>query len=196
MPDLVGIEEVIGRKVVLVDGLLHQAHPQHFCVEHQVRGGVPGDRRHMVDTIELHTSLQFHGRPSHSATFAVAIHRCRSQLQYTRCAGGPGQHDRGHLHAPTVADMASVWGRLTVDHGAHGDEPWPAGRGAGKDNEPHGLDMKWRWGARPAGPPPPPNPAPPAGPPSARPSPPPPTPLVVLKSMHQTIVFEITTVES
>src|SRR5258708_37430753 len=33
---------------------------------------------------------------------------------------------------------ASAW---AVDHRAHRDEPWPSGRGAGKDNEPHGLDI-------------------------------------------------------
>ena len=48
----VGVEEVIGGNVVLVDGLFHQAHAELTGVEIEVSLGVGGDRRDVVQAVE------------------------------------------------------------------------------------------------------------------------------------------------
>lgn len=50
----VGIEQVVGRDVVLVDGLLDQTQSQHLRVEGVVPRRVGGDGSEMVDAGELH----------------------------------------------------------------------------------------------------------------------------------------------
>jgi hypothetical protein len=52
----IGIEEVIGGDVVLVDRLLDQAHPEHISVEGEVARRVGRDRGEVVDAGELHGS--------------------------------------------------------------------------------------------------------------------------------------------
>ena len=52
---LVAIEEVVDGGVVLVDRLLDQAQSQHTDVEIDVSLGVAGDRRDVVDAVELHS---------------------------------------------------------------------------------------------------------------------------------------------
>ena len=51
---LVGVEEVVDGRVVLVDRLLHHAQAQHSRVEVDVSRRVPSDRRDVVDSFELH----------------------------------------------------------------------------------------------------------------------------------------------
>ena len=51
---LVGEEEVVDGRVVLVDGLLDQAQAQHARVEVDVALRVLGDRRDVVNSLELH----------------------------------------------------------------------------------------------------------------------------------------------
>jgi enoyl-CoA hydratase/carnithine racemase len=50
---LVAVEEVVDRGVVLVDGLLDQAQPEDPRVEVDVAGRVAGDRRDVMDSLEL-----------------------------------------------------------------------------------------------------------------------------------------------
>src|SRR5205823_2884613 len=51
---LVAVEEVIDGRVVLVDALLDHPQAQHADVELDVPGRVRGDRRDVVDALELH----------------------------------------------------------------------------------------------------------------------------------------------
>src|SRR3954452_3090157 len=51
---LVGVEEVVDGRVVLVDALLHEPQPEHPRVEVDVARRVPRDRRDVVDPLELH----------------------------------------------------------------------------------------------------------------------------------------------
>jgi hypothetical protein len=51
---LVGVEEVVDGRLVLVDGLLHQPQAQHSRVEVDVALAVLGDRGDVVDALELH----------------------------------------------------------------------------------------------------------------------------------------------
>src|SRR5437763_1938377 len=53
---LVAVEEVVDRRVVLVDRLLDEAKAEHSRVEVDVARGVAGDRRYVVDALELHDS--------------------------------------------------------------------------------------------------------------------------------------------
>ena len=48
---LVGIKKVINLRHVLVDGLLHQAQPQHANIEIEILLRIVGDNRHMVDAM-------------------------------------------------------------------------------------------------------------------------------------------------
>jgi hypothetical protein len=50
----VGVEEVIRARVVLVDGLLDEAHAERARVEVVVAAGVGRDGRQVVDAGELH----------------------------------------------------------------------------------------------------------------------------------------------
>ena len=59
----VGVEQVIGRDVVLVHRLLDEAHPQNLGVEPPVAGGVGGDRGQVVQAGELHGVLPLRGQP-------------------------------------------------------------------------------------------------------------------------------------
>ena len=54
---LVGVEEVVDGRVVLVDGLLDHAQAEHARVEVDVAGCVAGDAGHMVDAFEAHANL-------------------------------------------------------------------------------------------------------------------------------------------
>ena len=58
---LVAVEEVVDGRVVLVDGLLHQAHADHARVEVDVPAGVAGDGRDVVKTFKssLHAQLYY-----------------------------------------------------------------------------------------------------------------------------------------
>ena len=51
---LVGVEQVVDGRVVLVDRLLHQPQAEHPRVEVEVLRGVAGDRGDVVDAFELH----------------------------------------------------------------------------------------------------------------------------------------------
>ena len=53
-PLLVGVEEVVDGRVVLVDRLLDEPQPQHAAVVLDVGRRVAGDARHVVDPLELH----------------------------------------------------------------------------------------------------------------------------------------------
>ncbi len=50
---LVRVEEVIDRRIVLVDGLLDQAQTHHACVEENVARRVGRDRADVVDAVEI-----------------------------------------------------------------------------------------------------------------------------------------------
>jgi hypothetical protein len=65
---LVGEEEVVDGRVVLVDRLGHQAQAQHAGVEVDVAGGVAGDRRDVVDAVEPHGAPSVAGRSRQAAT--------------------------------------------------------------------------------------------------------------------------------
>ena len=54
---LVGVEEVVDGRVVLVDGLLDQAQAEHAHVEVDVARRVAGDRSDVVDSLEAHGRL-------------------------------------------------------------------------------------------------------------------------------------------
>jgi hypothetical protein len=54
---LVGVEEVVDGRVVLVDGLLDEPQPEDPDVELDVRGRVARDRGDVVDAFELHPRL-------------------------------------------------------------------------------------------------------------------------------------------
>jgi hypothetical protein len=51
---LVGIEQVVDGRIVLVHGLLHQPQAEDAGVEVDVSGSVPRDRRHVVDSFQAH----------------------------------------------------------------------------------------------------------------------------------------------
>ena len=51
---LVGVEEVVDGRVVLVDRLLHHPEPENARVEVDVAGRVARDTRHVVDAVETH----------------------------------------------------------------------------------------------------------------------------------------------
>ena len=51
---LVGVEEVVDGRVVLVHGLLDEPQPERAGVELDVRRRVAGDARDVVDALELH----------------------------------------------------------------------------------------------------------------------------------------------
>ena len=53
-PGLVGVEQVIDGRVVLVHRFLDQAQPEDARVEVDVPGRVARDRRHVVDALQLH----------------------------------------------------------------------------------------------------------------------------------------------
>ena len=53
-PLLVGVEQVVDGRVVLIDRLLHEPEPEHAGVEVDVRRGVAGDAGHVVDAVESH----------------------------------------------------------------------------------------------------------------------------------------------
>ena len=52
----IGIEEVIGADIVLIDRLLHEPHAEHARVEGVVRRRVGRDRREVMNPFELHGS--------------------------------------------------------------------------------------------------------------------------------------------
>jgi hypothetical protein len=52
----VGVEQVVGRSVVLIDGLFHHPHADGAGVEAFVSGRIGGDRRQVMDAGELHGS--------------------------------------------------------------------------------------------------------------------------------------------
>ena len=52
VPVLVGVEEVVDRRVVLVHGLLHEPQAEDARVEVDVPRRVGGDARHVVDAVE------------------------------------------------------------------------------------------------------------------------------------------------
>ncbi len=54
---LVGVEEVVDGRVVLVDRLLDHPQPEDAGVEVDVAGCVAGDARDVVDAFEAHRSL-------------------------------------------------------------------------------------------------------------------------------------------
>ena len=56
-PDGVGVEEVVGAHVVLVDAPLHQPHAQRLRVEAIVVADVGGDGGEVVDAGEIHVAL-------------------------------------------------------------------------------------------------------------------------------------------
>ena len=51
---------MISGDVVLVDGLLHEAHPEHICIKGVIATSMCGDRCEMVDTMELHDDTLYH----------------------------------------------------------------------------------------------------------------------------------------
>src|SRR3954463_14392221 len=53
---LVAVEEVVDRRVVLVDRLLDHPEAQHARVEVHVAGSVAGDGGDVVDAFEIHTN--------------------------------------------------------------------------------------------------------------------------------------------
>ena len=53
-PGLVGVEEVVDGRVVLVHRLLHEPEAENACVEVDVSRRVGGDARHVVDAVEAH----------------------------------------------------------------------------------------------------------------------------------------------
>jgi hypothetical protein len=55
----VGIEEMIGGDVVLVDGLFHQTHSENACIKRVIARGVCRDRCEMMDTVELHDEILY-----------------------------------------------------------------------------------------------------------------------------------------
>ncbi len=54
---LVGEEEVVDGRIVLVDRLLHQPQAQHAGIEVDVLLGFAGDRSDVVDALELHACI-------------------------------------------------------------------------------------------------------------------------------------------
>src|SRR2546423_1768455 len=53
-PLLVGVEEVVDGRIVLVDGLLHEPQAENADVEVDVAGRVAGDAGDVVDPLEAH----------------------------------------------------------------------------------------------------------------------------------------------
>ena len=51
---LVGVEQVVDGRIVLVDGLLDHPQPEHARVEVDVARRVAGDRGDVVDAVEVH----------------------------------------------------------------------------------------------------------------------------------------------
>jgi hypothetical protein len=56
VPLLVGVEEVIDGRVVLVDGLLDEPEPEDARVEVDVARSIRGDARDVVDAVETDVS--------------------------------------------------------------------------------------------------------------------------------------------
>ena len=61
---LVGVEEVVDGRVVLVDRLLDQPQSHYARIEVDVALGVLGDRRDVVDALELHRSIVCREEPT------------------------------------------------------------------------------------------------------------------------------------
>src|SRR5690606_2553500 len=55
----VGVEEMVGGCVVLVDGLLDQAQAERVRVEALVGGRIGGDGRQVVNAVQVHGNLLF-----------------------------------------------------------------------------------------------------------------------------------------
>jgi hypothetical protein len=55
-PLLVGVEEVVDARLVLVDSLLHHPQAERSRVEVDVRLRLAGDRSDVVDALQLHDS--------------------------------------------------------------------------------------------------------------------------------------------
>src|SRR4051794_41983565 len=67
-PFLVGVEEVVDGRVVLVDGLLHEPQAEDARVEVDVARRVARDARHVMDAVEPHALARIaHARPRRPA---------------------------------------------------------------------------------------------------------------------------------
>ena len=109
---LVGVEEVVDGRVVLVDRLLDHPQAQFARVELDVRGRVAGDARDVVDPFELH---------AHSMTHA----RSRDRRQADRDRGAPGSR-AGRRRGPDPGARGRHQRRRP--HAARGPLPAAAGR--------------------------------------------------------------------
>jgi hypothetical protein len=52
----VGIIQMVGTDIVLVDRFFHQAHTEQLCIKIDIPTGMARNRREMVKTVELHCS--------------------------------------------------------------------------------------------------------------------------------------------
>ena len=80
-PLLVGVEEVVDGRVVLVHGLLDEPEAEDANVEVDVAGRVGGDARDVVDALEAHRRLD--------STAAVMIHGVALTARVRPAAGEP-----------------------------------------------------------------------------------------------------------
>ena len=89
---LVRVEEVVDGRIVLVDGLLHQAQAEHARVEVDVAGGVARDGGDVVDPLEPHArrlppaSLAAKGGPAGADLVLMAAKSwlCRDDMDRER----------------------------------------------------------------------------------------------------------------
>ena len=107
---LVGVEQVVDGRIVLVDGLLHEPEPEDARVEVDVPGCVGGDRRHVVNAFELHV-VSFPPR-GHAAVRASS---CRSATAETSASTTSPSCSRrsSSIRRPSSSKRVGAWPTAT-----------------------------------------------------------------------------------
>ena len=114
LPLLVGVEEVVDGRVVLVDRLLHQAQTQHARVEVDVAPGVAGDGSDVVDALEFDAT---------EPTRLVGLPARRSVPGARRLTGGDNRWRDRRLGRPATS------GRPEADEPPHSRSARPTRTG-------------------------------------------------------------------
>ena len=79
---LVGVEQVIDGRVVLVDRFLHEPEPEHAGVERDVARRVARDARHVVNPLELHRASRNRARRAQITSMrSTDYNSCRCKKQ-------------------------------------------------------------------------------------------------------------------
>ena len=125
----VGVEQMIGADVVLVDGLLDQPHAEQAGVKRQIFARFGGNRGQMMNSGQLHRDLSFarhlpgENRP---VTFGLRCRSCRIWLETRQRQ--PARRSRtatmtehliSHRRRCDARDHAAAAGKEERDHAGH-----------------------------------------------------------------------------